>query len=243
MRNPWISIACGLLAASAAPAETLMGSHVGSADPGTEGWTLDLAGVGATSGPLNDGGTPVWFVEDTSTEINSALWYRWQLAPDDLTTALSSGWRVRTELRAANSSGGGESQFFGFLTGSVAFQAHFRAETNGDLTVRLVEGFPPFSGPTYVVAGGALTYHSYELISDGISGTASLWIDGIETHTGYDGLAFGGTNGARFGCGTSGATGTVYVKSVDVWIADSVPVSVSPSFETAGWGELKARFK
>jgi hypothetical protein len=48
-------------------------------------------------------------------------------------------------------------------------------------------------------------------------------------------------NGARFWCGTSLSTGTVYVKSVEFWIADQA-VAVSSSVEAVSWGRVKARF-
>lgn len=230
-------------ASTTAAADVLIGSHSGDADPAAEGWLLDLAGVGTSSGPTDDGGTPVWTIVDTSTEVGSALWYRIPLTPGDLSTALSSGWRVRTELRVENATGAGETQFFGFLTGSVALQAHLKAEPNGDATIRLVEGFPPFSGPTFTVPGGAVAYHSYELVSDGVSGTASLLIDDTEVYTGYDGFPFGSANGARFGCGTSTATGTVHVKSVEFRIASTETAVYFPAVQSASWGRVKATFR
>ena len=243
MRTVARILACLLAVSTAVAAEVLVGSHAGDADPTTEGWLLDLAGVGTTSGPTNDAGTAVWTIEDTSTALGSAHWYRRQLEPADLTTALSSGWRVRTELRVENAAGEGETQFFGFLSGAVAFQAHLKAESNGDATIRLVEGFPPFSGPTFVVPGGALAYHSYEMASDGASGTASLLIDGGLVHTGYDGFPFGAVNGARFGCGTSPATGTIHVKSVEFRVGAAGAVSANAAVESAAWGRVKATFR
>jgi hypothetical protein len=242
MRIPGLIAICALLSATAAPAETLVAAHAGSADPVTEGWMLDFPGVSTTSGPLNDGGTPVWFIDDASLDLNSARWYRVQLAPAQLTAANASGWRLRLELRPLNAAGQGETQFFGFLSGAVAFQIHFNAETNGDVTVRVVESYPPFAGPTYTIPGGALAYHVYELRSDGASGTASLWIDDVLVHSGYDGFPYAVPNGARWGCGTSAAVGTVYVKSVEFWIAD-VAVSVDTAVEAASWGRVKAGFQ
>lgn len=233
---------CLLAATSSSAAETLIGAHTGDADPTTEGWSLDFEGPGCTAGPQNDAGTAVWTIVDDSTELNSALWYRKQLDPADLTVALSSGWRVRVELRVENAPGAGETQFFGFLSGSTAFQVHLNAEANGDATVRVVEGYPPFSGPTFVVPGGASAYHSYELSSDGTSGLASFSIDDVVVHTGYDGFPFGAANGARFGCGTSAATGTNHVRSVQFWIASSA-VSATPQVRSATWGEVKAGYR
>jgi len=226
-----------------ASAETLAGAHSGDADPISEDWNLDFAGPGASSGPTNDGGILVWSIHDTLETLNSALWYRFQLAPADLAVALASGWRIRAEARAENDPGHGETQFFGFVTGSVAFQVQLRAETNGDMTVRLLEGFPPFSGPTFVVSGGALTYHAYDLASDGASGTASLSIDDVEVHSGYEGVPHGSANGARFGCSTSEATGTIHMKSIELWIASQGAVSVGSGVESDTWGRVKSVFR
>jgi len=241
MRIPGLIVVCALLAAAAAPAETLVAMHAGSSDPVTEGWMLDYSGVSTSSGPLNDGGTPVWFIDDASLDLNSARWYRVQLSPAQLTAANASGWRMRLELRVLNAAGQGETQFFGFLSGTTAFQIHFNAETNGDMTVRVVESYPPFAGPTYTVPGGAQTYHAYELRSDGASGTASLYIDDVLVHAAYDGFPYAVPNGARWGCGTSAAMGTVYVKAVEFWIADGA-VSVGAEMEAASWGRVKAGF-
>ena len=226
---------------SVASAETLVGSHSGATDPVAQGWIEDLAGTGTFAGGVNDGGTPAWVVTDASTAVGSARWYRWELPPGHLAEALSTGWRVRADLRVANGTGAsaGQTQFFGFVTGSVAFQVHLRADSTG-VTARLLEGYPPFSGPTYFVAG--LGYHTYELASDGVSGTASLSIDGNEVHTGYDGLPFGSSNGARFGCATSEVTGTVYASSVELWLASDA-VAVGDHVEPSGWGRIKTLFR
>jgi hypothetical protein len=194
MRTMALAIANLVLLSGTVSAAVLVGSHVGDTDPTTEGWTPDLAGPGTSAGPTNDAGIPVWSIADSSSALESARWYRQPLTPADLATALTSGWRVRAELRVENAAGQGETQFFGFVTGSVAFQVHLRAEANGDATARVVEGYPPFTGPTFVVPGGASSNHRYELVSDGASGTAAFVIDGVEIHSGYDGLPFGSAN-------------------------------------------------
>ncbi|MEZ5065948.1 MAG: hypothetical protein R3B81_14540 [bacterium] len=238
-RLAFSSAASGFLAlvlAAGASADTLVGVHSGAADPVTEGWVQDLAGPGTSSGPADDGGTAAWVITDGSQAGGSANWYRWTPDPAHLAAALSSGWRVRAVLRVTNANGAGETQFFGFLTGSVAFQVHLKAEAGGDVTARLLEGYPPFSGPTFTAVGGG--YHTFELVSDGASGTASFLIDGSTVHTGYDGLPFGSAGGgARFGCGTSEATGVVFVSSVEFSIAsDAVSVGAP---EDLAWSRVK----
>jgi hypothetical protein len=167
----------------------LVASHVGSTDPTTEGWAPSSPTLPANQsvGPINDGGTPAWFVNDAST--TSGYFYSKTVPPAEVADANSIGWKLSVTLRVPDT---GDirfqrSPFVSFTDGVTDWFVGFE-RAGADTLVRTFE-FQGDSdmGPSYTVSGGTAAYITYTLQKAPASPTAQLFVNGVERIADYTG--------------------------------------------------------
>ena len=175
--------------------------HQGAAEPLTEGWTnvyYDAITNILTSGNVSPGvavdpitddmGFDAWQVNDNSTASFSNGGYVYELSATELETALSNGFRLTTRLRVVDTLDAVEGSIsVHFSTGGTRWQMIFGSDDNGDPTVTLADDDTSKLGPSFTLEGSGGGYHLYDLVYDPVSATASLFVDGVERLTGYDG--------------------------------------------------------
>ena len=166
---------CAHLIVCPAVASTILFSHVGDADPLSEGWSLldgrDAVFVSAVPGTA-------WRIRDASSSIGSAILYSNALDMDDATRASQLGWRLTIEARfpdnaPANNFPRGFSAAYD--TGERVFSIDFWREADGDPTIALNARL----APEYTLEGvGDSVFNSYSLQYDPTSGLAHLSVNG-----------------------------------------------------------------
>jgi hypothetical protein len=138
-------------------------------------------------------GFDAWQVDDNSTAPLSSGGYAYEVSASELDAALSNGFRLSTRLSVVDTPDvAGGSVFVVFSTGSTRWQMVFGSDDDGDPIVALVEEQGAL-GPTFTLEGSAGGYHLYDLVFDPLSATASLFVDGVERLTGYDGRSLSET--------------------------------------------------
>jgi hypothetical protein len=176
--------------------QTVIFQHVGSVMPAYEGWSPSIPAIeSANTGPINDGGTPAWFIADNFPVDNTpyaspfAFTYRGFLSASQAATASSQGWSLKVKMRTLNSPYVPPNglPFADFQTNGRSFAMAFANQPDGDPIV-VLPGFPaPLFDQTYVLEGDGPGYHMYELIYDPSSNSADLFVDGVERLSNYTG--------------------------------------------------------
>lgn len=221
----------------------LLFQHNGAANPETEGWSRlgpDVDEADVTYGPvLNDPGygANAWFVRDQSSEGGSYVQYEAALNSTQAADANTIGWRFRTTLRVVNSPDPPDfGLYFQLCTGATGYSAVFGSQADGDPIVQFVTDVsvhPPV-GPTFALEGGGPGYHTYECVYSPASGSASLYVDGIERLANYGGHPGSGTL-VSWGAGGSLAQGWGNFRLAQFEIdRDSDGDSLLDSWETNG---------
>lgn len=202
------AILFSLTFATAAPMATaqVIISHFGSTDPATEGWTA--IGSGATVGPVDDGGTPAWFSNDTSTADGSFTFYNRSLSPAE-SALTASGWTLSANLRVtAVSTTSTGSAFIGFTTEARAHELFLRGTSTGN-----VEAFIFGFGPVFTLTDGLGEYHTYSLTGSSNVSTATLFVDGIQRAV-FEPPTLIGPASVLWGTGASSFDGSANFNSV-----------------------------
>jgi hypothetical protein len=157
--------------------------HQGATDSVSEGFTFggDPASVGPVVGDL---GMDAW---STKIVTNNIVYYSQSLTPLQQAQAASAGWIMSATLRIVQSVGSVRGNTFArFYMGAELFPLGFGANSNGDPFVHFGNAS---ATPMFVLDGVGSTYHNYQLRYDASSGTADLWVDGIERFTGIAGIS------------------------------------------------------
>src|SRR5665213_88764 len=163
---------------------TILVQHSGSADPTTEGFSLNI-GPGITVGPVtNDLGMDAWRTTATSGGIG-LFGYQQLLTPQQQTQVTGSDWMMSVTLRIVQSSDTIQHIFAGFNTGSQGFGLGFGLNGNGDPFVEVDESS---LSPIYTLAGAGSSYNNYELIYNSANNLASLWVDGVDEINNISGI-------------------------------------------------------
>ncbi len=222
---------------------TLVASHVGSADPATEGWSPSSPTLpaGQSVGPINDAGTPAWFANDANT--SSGYFYSKTVTPTQVADANSIGWRLSVTLRVPDT---GDirfqrSPFVSFTDGVTDWFVGFE-RADADTLVRTFE-FQGDSdmGPSYTVPGGTAAHVTYTLQKAPGSPTAQLFVNGIERISDYTGATLApadiGLRRVAWGGGSALDIGQGNFSAVSFDIA---PVPEAGSFLVVGLAGLLA---
>lgn len=237
------------LGATRALAAGVQFEHVGSADPVTEGWSATVTGLGVSIGPVTNDlglGIDAWSVADSSTVVSPNSTKQYQVFPDpaQIAEASSKGWRLSTTIRMlAGNFGSFESIITLYQDGTTSWGLRFDAELDGDPVVTLTDG------QTFVLQGvGDQSYHTYSLVYDPDTGTADLFVDGVERISDTTGVPASLTR-ITWGAGASDGTGHGHFSSVSWRILDPVHAvpALSPPFviaaavlmTTFGWRLLR----
>lgn len=198
----------------------VVAEHSDDTDPTTEGWALVLGDPSQTVGPVTDdagSGIDAWFYDDGSTDLGTGGSYSQIPTAGQVATAAIEGWSISTTNRVVTASAGVfPGPIVEYRDGTTSWLMRFDLDGNGDPTVRLSTG--PNVGPEYTIVGGAGEYHEYELIFDPTSGTADLFVDGVEQISNYGDRASALSPFFRFGSGGSDPSGRVHFNSVDLTI-------------------------
>ena len=161
--------------------------HAGIIDPACERWVTQpgyAIPLNVSVGPLDDGGTPSWFVDDQSTVLGSWFTNQRDISFAQATAASNRGWTLSARVRvdadysfpAQMGSPGVE-----YYDGQRYWQMMFGLDGAGNTLVRLVTSADAnnvMSGYMHQVLGHA-SYHTFELTFDPTLGMATLFVDGI----------------------------------------------------------------
>lgn len=190
-------------------------SHIGASNPTDGSWmrTAPLVSAETISGGTIDdlgSGIDAYFVGDGSTVHNSVHFY--SQTPDSATIAEASatGWKLSVNMRiSSGNTGNAPSMGAGYEDGSAGFEMYFDRESDGDPTVGFRGG-----ASTYTLDGvGDSTYNLYEMIYDSNSGTADLYVNGVERLSDFAG-SISASPRVRWGSVVSNGTGNGYFNSV-----------------------------
>lgn len=211
-------IALAWVAAWAVTAQAgMIFSHNGAVDPTTEGWEHYVgSGGGTSSGPVyNDLGLGIdaWFVKDTSADLYTTEGYLQQPTAGQLSAVLSNGWTLSATLRVLEHSTGYYTAglYTTFRDGANDWVMWFDMQADGDPIVWFDVG--PNGDPAYVLEGAGSTYHTYSLVYDPVSGSADLFVDGVERVSNHIGAASDEVN-VQWGAGASNATALGHFNAV-----------------------------
>lgn len=218
-------------------------SHAGATDPlaASEGWTITPDDAGLVPGMLNAGTSPVevgpvapdpscagcglsaWVVDDRSTA--SATRYRYEQSPTVLQVddARTLGWALRVQLRVGT---GEDAQPGASDPVDASIVAEYSEGTAGGQRRYLLFFGADSLGSPIVELGGdgrqvdtlvdGADYVTFELVYDPVSDSASLFVDGVETLTGYTGVAAGSVQRrVNWGSGSSGGRGRGHFAEVE----------------------------
>jgi hypothetical protein len=176
-----------LLLAPAAGAVAIA-SHVGMTDPGSEGWAVN-APIAIPAGPIDDGGTPAWFVNDNSAANGSTRIYSQTPSDADIALGNAMGWVLHVVLRVPSSDETDDGTIFAaYRDGAKSWQMNFGHDAQGDTVVKLFTNTSgSLDGPTFTVAGND-AYNEYRLVYDPVAMTADLFVNGSEEISDYGGL-------------------------------------------------------
>ncbi len=190
---------------------TVIYQHTGGTNPISQGWSASGLIIGVSVGAvLNDlgSGTDAWKVDDNSTLLGSTLMYDQTPSAGSpeaaaIANASTTGWRLSTLLRIPDISDTPDaSVFMIYYDGAKRYWVNFGTDADGDPIVDLM------GGGSFTLEGvGSSAYHRYDLISNPNSGSADLFIDGIERLTGYTGDNSVNTPQIAFGSAQSHSTG------------------------------------
>ena len=124
---------------------------------------------------------------------------------------MNHGWTLSTRLRVVDTPDAVDfSVSANFNVDTINYGFAFGSEADGDPIVLLTTGFDGLNavGPTFTLEGSGGGYHQYDLVFDPVSGTADLFVDGIERISEYGGYTFvNGLERISFGAQQSNSTG------------------------------------
>jgi len=159
-------------------AATVLFSHIGDADPLSEGWSL-LDGRDAVF--LSEVPGTAWRIRDASSSVGSAILYSNTLEESDAIRASELGWRLTIEARFPDNAPAINFPMgivAAFDTGERVFSISFWREADGDPTV----GLDAQLAPEFTLEGvGDSDFNSYSLQYDPASGLAHLSVNGGST--------------------------------------------------------------
>ncbi len=167
--------------------------HTGNAAPTTEGWAASVSG-GTTVGPVTDGSTPAWAVNN-NTPGDTGFYTAVPTAAEKLAAA-TLGWSLQTTLRVTSpSEAPGGSMMSLYRDGTRSYQMHFGSAANGDAIVVLFDfsgGLDGTVGTRFTVPGGSV-FNTFDLRYSPITSSADLYVNGVVELTGYTGFALSQT--------------------------------------------------
>ncbi len=214
-----------LLAFAGNVSASIIALHSGSTDPTTEGWTFVGTGTGVTTGAINDGGTPAWFVDDDSTVSGSIGLYRFDVSALDAAQGNSAGWTLSTTIRnvdVPDTESGSTAVIY--RDGSTSWSLQFGSESDGDPVVLARTSLTnDLIGSSYVLNGAGNTFNTFQLVYDPVLGSADLFVNGIEQISNYSGFALTETPKVYWGSGRSPDTGRGNYSSVSFSTAVPIP--------------------
>ena len=196
-----VSIGWLLVASWIGSAHGFVISHTGSADPTTEGFTLDGRGCCTTLESLpNDMGHAAWSVAGIA-QNSQALYFSGPLSTAQRTDISSQGFVLTANIRVLQGAAPVYNPVSPFVTisaqldtGFRRFDMHFGVEANGDTVVVLPTSFDLSGGtvaqafgPNFTLTGLGSSYHNYRLAFDPLTQSANLSVDGVERLQNYAG--------------------------------------------------------
>lgn len=210
-----------LIVGGARAAVTL--THLGSADPTTQGWTKvgSLTGTGVTD---STGDVAAWQINDNST--SAALYYSQNLTTTQVSEAFTEGWSLSVSLRVTGAANTVNTRYIDFVDA--------QNDKRWGMDFVLVDG----NVSVNLRGGDSLTlddadYHTFSLVYDSSSDTAALWIDGVVTSIlGYSGDMSASaitTSQIRWGSTNNGGQGSANYSFVEF----SSPASAIPEPSSA----------
>jgi len=173
---------------------TVLAQHLGSSDPTTEGFSLSVSSDGSVGPVSNDHGFDAW---QTHNNGGGFAYYVQALSPQQQAQVAGSDWVMSASLRIVSPSSLGVAD--ALTTGSELFQLFFGSTPNGDPFVQIDSP----GNPKFVLTGAGSTYNTYQLKYDSMSGTAGLWVDGVEEANNIPGIPNIQTAEAFWGLGQS----------------------------------------
>jgi hypothetical protein len=200
----------------------LIALHDGATDPTTEGWVFQSnLPSGISIGPvINDLGTGIdaWAVDDNSLSANGR--YSSAISDEQVMKATTLGWMLSTRLRSVQIPDPDStlqtrdvtddgSPGIAFRDGTRSWSLHFETTATDDLNVYLMTDVAvPGSrdGIPVPIAGGAGSYHLYDIVYDPLDGNADFFVDGALTFSDWMGAPLA-LQGLYFGAGTTPALG------------------------------------
>lgn len=188
------------------PAQLIL-SHVGSADPVTEGWTLTTPTAGTVGAVTNDlgAGIAAWNVTDSST-ANGYLYYHIPSSAE-IAQGFAQGWTMTVTMRLTGAAPSNGFIGFGYEDGVNAWNVYPEQNAANDFVVTV------FGGPTIVLTGQGNAYHTVGWVYNAGTATASLFVDGVERISNYGGSSYTGIE-VFFGGGGSTSIGSANYSAV-----------------------------
>lgn len=148
---------------------TLLVRHSGSANPTSEGFFVYSSyGSPQLGAVTNDMGLDAWSMRLSSAGIN----YR-----HAITDLSGLDWRLSVSLRVVEDSISSRVFSVGLDTGQHTFGLSFGLNSEGDPSVRLSGSS---LSPEFVLQGAGSAYVNYELFYNAATGSAGLWVNGVE---------------------------------------------------------------
>lgn len=200
----------------------------GVTNPLREGWRMFSRDQrGQTWGPVLDpaGRQVAWYVEDQGKGRGQAAKYLYHIDPDTMQAARRRGWTLRCRLEVADKSRSVSYTTTVHVNDGQKMWYLLCGSDGQDVWCGLSNDGKPESIET--IAGGAGTYHSYELTYDPDTETADLYVDGQRRASGYPGFPLETVAaeeiGVWFGSGDSIGTGRGHYALVELELGTRRP--------------------
>ena len=179
---------------------TVIFRHFGATDPTLEGFDYSQIGSGGSVGPVeNDLGFLAWSTTVGGGALN--VDYGLLFTPEQLTAITSQNWASSLSLRVVNTDTSAKS-YVELGNGTRWYTLRFGAEENGDPFVEI-------GNESYIVSGAGSTYNNYQLVYDVRSGTADLWVNGINAVQDVQQSGYSGNGYVHWGSGMQGGPAQV----------------------------------
>ena len=174
-----------------AESAALVCRHMNDKPPATENWTLlgDGLNVSESAVKLDSvGGLAAWNISDDGTNTGSIRYYSKTPTTLQMERAADEGWVLSARLRVVDVADDMDASIFAEYASNLdelnrRFAMAFGSSEDGDPIVSL------YTDQTICLEGLGGGYHLYELRYDPISGTADLFVDGMEYLSDYSGFA------------------------------------------------------
>ena len=191
--------------------------YTGSGDPTGQGWSA-FGGSGTSSGPV--GPENAWNVNDSSLAVGSTLFYSQTPTAGNQADGASNGWSLSTRLKMVTGNPSGLNTIFvDYIDGATQWLMFFSTSLDGDTIVSAQTASGPFD--SFEVNGSAGQYNDYSMVFDPLSGTADLFVDGVEQISNYGGISQAFSRVA-WGAGADNGTGEANFESVTFDVASAV---------------------